>query len=221
MTKIKNFRVNLRPREIARWLKKERGLETTPELELTIGEAVKEAKRWVTPAAVYTTLTRKTAEKTTPIPLPPEAVALSVVVVSIGIGLEAERKASASDLPREMLLAALEQEALAQSLQFTVRLIGEQAEEEDCEMTSPVSVQDLPTGQAGLPAGRQGLLASLATLLGVARIGIQFDPSAPEPPLYVRVAYWFWTPAGKGPSRRAEPGGTPASRQAGAEKVTA
>src|SRR6266446_4020174 len=108
MTKIKNFRVNLRSRVIARWLKKERGLESTPELELTIGEAVKEAKRWVTPAAVYTTLTRKTAEKTTTIPMPPEAVALSVAAVSIGKGLVAERQSAESGSPRDMLLAALE-----------------------------------------------------------------------------------------------------------------
>jgi hypothetical protein len=202
MTKIKNFRVNLRPREIARWLKKERGVETTPELELTIAEAIKEARKWVTPAAVYTTLTRKTAEKTTTIAMPPEAVALSVAVVSIGTGLEAERKNAQPGSPRDMLLSAIEQEALAQSLQFTVRLIGEQAEEEDCEMSSPVSVQEAPVA------------SSLATLLGVARIGIQFDPSAPEPPPYVRVSYWFWTPAGKGPSRRAEPAGR-------AEKVAA
>jgi len=202
MTKIKNFRVNLRPREIARWLKKERGLESTPELELAIGEAVKEAKRWLTPAAVYTTLTRKTAEKMTTIPLPPEAVALSVTAVSIGKGLQAERQSAESGSMRGMLLAALEQEALSQSLQFTVRLIGEQAEEEDCEMSSPVSVQEAPVA------------SSLATLLGVARIGIELDPSAPEPPPYVRVSYWFWTPAVKGPSRRAEPAGR-------AEKVAA
>src|SRR6266404_9059077 len=112
MTKIKNFRVNLRTREIVRWLKKERGIESTPELELAIGETVKEAKRWVTPAAVYTTLTRKTAEKTTAIPMPPEAVALSVAAVSIGKGLEAERQSVESGSLREMLLAALEQEAL-------------------------------------------------------------------------------------------------------------
>jgi hypothetical protein len=202
MTKIKNFKVTIRPREIARWLKKEKGLETTPELELAIEEAVKEAKRWVTPAAVYTTLTRQTAEKMTKIPMPPEAVALSIVAVSIGSGLAAERKAAASGSQQDLLLAALEQEALAQSLQFTVRLIGEQAEEEDCEMSSPVSVQEAPVA------------SSLATLLGVARIGIQFDPSASELPPHVRVSYWFWTPAAKGPSRRAESAGR-------AEKVAA
>src|SRR5467141_914359 len=83
MTKIKNFRVTLRPREMARWLKKERGVETTPELELAIEGMIKESRKWVTPAAVYATLTRHTAEKTTALALPPDAVALSVAAVPI------------------------------------------------------------------------------------------------------------------------------------------
>ena len=212
MTKIKNFRVHFRPREMARWLKKERGVEIiTPELELAIDEVAKEAKKWVIPAAVYTTLTRQTAEKTTTIPWPPEAVALSVAAVSIGPALEAERKSAAADATREMLLAALLQEALAQSLQFTIRLIGEQAKEEDCEMSLPVSVQDLP-------AGRQGLLASLATLLGLARIGIAIDAAAPELPPYARVSYLFWTPVSKGPASAKAPAGKSAGS---AEKVAA
>jgi len=202
VTKIKNFRVNLRAREMARWLKKERGLETTPELELQIQEIIKESKKWVMPAAVYTTLTRQTAEKTTSIPLPPDAVALSLTAVSIGPALEAELKNAAKDPQREMLLAALAQEALGQSLHFTVRLIGEQAEAENCLMSSPVSVPEVPVA------------ASLATLLGVARIGVEIDAASPELPPHVRVSHWFWTPVPKGSSRRAEPAGR-------AEKVPA
>ena len=202
MTKIRNFRVNLRPREIARWLKKERGIETSPDLELSIQEAIKQCKVWVAPAAVYTTLTRQTAEKTTTVPLQDGAVALSLVAVSVGPGLKTELAKTGAEAAREALLAALQQEALSQSLQFVVRLIGEQAEEENCEMTSPVSVQDA------------SVASSLVTLLGVARIGVQLDSSTQEPPPYVRVAYWFWTPAAKGPARRAEPAGR-------AEKVAA
>lgn len=208
MTKIKNYRVTLRPREIARWLKKERGLETTPELELLIEAGAREAKAWVRPAAVYTTMTRQTAEKMTAVPLPSDAVALSIAAVSIGPALERERLASESGSPREMLLAALGQEALAQALQFAVRLIGEQAKEEDCEMSPPVSIHEAPAASA------------LATLLGMSRIGIVLDTSNSELPSYARVSYVFWTPMKKGSSRNSA-AGTPASRQAGAEKVAA
>ena len=70
MTKIKNFRLMLRAREITRWLKKERKFEVTPELDIAVEQLIKEGKKWITPAAIYTTLTRPIAEKTTTITFP-------------------------------------------------------------------------------------------------------------------------------------------------------
>src|SRR5688572_21820758 len=158
MTKIKNFRIHLRPRELARWLKKERGMETTPDLELTIEKASSDSKRSIETAAIYTTLTRAVAEKTTPLAFPDKAIAVSVIVVSIGPALETQRLAAAGD--EESLAAALQHEALTQSLQFVIRLVQEQAKEEDCEMSLPPLAGETPVN------------VSLATLLGVQRIGI-------------------------------------------------
>ncbi len=202
MTKIKNFRVTLRPREMARWLKKERGVDTTPELELAIEQVSKDAKTWVMPAAGYITLARKTAEKATAVSLPPGAIALSVAAVTIGGALEKERLAAGAGSPREMLLAALEHEALAQAIQFTARLLSDQAKEEDCEMSAAVTVKE------------EAAVQSLAALVGVSRIGIQMDASSPGLPPHARLTCWFWTPAGKGSSERAQPAGR-------AEKVAA
>jgi len=201
MTKIKNFRITLRAREIARWLKRERGLETTPDLELSIDQLVKEGKSLIEPAAVYSTLTRQIAEKTTKIVFPDKAIAVSVIVVSIGPKLAQKRSDSEIEAGREPLLAALEQEVLSQSLSFAARLIQDQAKEEDCEMSAPVPVLD--SAEA----------SSLASLVGVQRIGINLDNSANELPSHVRLASLFWTPAGK-KSRS-----SPACRQAGAEKA--
>jgi hypothetical protein len=205
MTKIKNFRIQLRTRDMARWLKKERGLETTPELEVSVEQAGKEAKRWIEPAAVYTTLTRQIAEKTTTISFPDKAIAISIVAVSIGPALEAERKSAEAGSSTETLLAAVQQEALAQALQFAIRLVQDQAKEEDCEMSAPVFSPDLFTS------------STLPTLLGVQRIGIAFDASTQELPSHARVAWLFWTPVGKSSSRQA---GAP-NRKAGSEKVAA
>jgi hypothetical protein len=202
MTKIKNFRITLRTREMARWLKKERRWEMTPELEASIEQACKEAKRWIEPAAVYTTLTRQIAEKTTTLSFPDKAIAVSVLGISIGPALEVERQSAQGDSSRESLLAALQQEALAQSLQFAARLAQEQAKEEDCEMSSLMSAPEAQTA------------FSLAALLGIQRIGVVIDPAASILPSHARVAWLFWTPVGKGSSRRAEPAGR-------AEKVAA
>jgi len=206
MTKIKNFRLTPRPREMARWLKRERGLETTPELELALEQITKDAKQSIETAAIYTTLTRQVAEKTTPLAFPHKSIAVSIAAVSIGPALGTLREASHSDALKESLLSALHQEALSQSLHFVVRLVQDQAKEEDCDMSPPVSIEDLPNGQAGLSAGKQGpdLASSLAILLGVQRIGIALDASIPEIPPHVRVAWLFWTPIGKAANRRAE-----------------
>ena len=196
MTKIKNFKINLRPREIARWLKKERGVDSTPELELAIEQLMRESKLWIEPSAVYSTLTRAIAEKTTSLVFPDRSIAVSIIAVSVGPRLEEERLSARAHPSREALLAALGQEALSQTLQFAIRLIQDQAKEEDCEMPA-----------AGpLPAGGfdPSMVSSLATLVGIQRIGIEIDPSAPALPPYARVAWLFWTPAGKGAAKRAE-----------------
>jgi hypothetical protein len=192
MTKIKNFRIALRAREIARWLKKERGLETTPDLEISIERLINEAKAFIEPAALYSTLTKPVAEKATAIPFPDKAIAVSVIVVSIGSVLNQKQMEAKDDTNREPLLAALELEALNQSLAFASRLIQDQAKEEDCELS--------PSVVAVEPA----VASSLASLVGVQRIGIDLDPSANSFPSYARVAWLFWTPEGKGASRRAE-----------------
>jgi len=201
MTKIRNFKIPFRTREMARWLKKERGLEVTPDLEQSIERQVKEARAWIEPAAVYTTLTRQTAEKTTAIEFPEKAIAVSIVAVSIGPALDDERQTPQADANRESLLAALGQEALAQSLQFAVRLIQEQAKDEDCEMTAPACAPD------------PQLAGSLAMLVGVSRIGITLESGAPLPP-FARLAWLFWTPVGKGSA-------VAPSKAGRAEKVTA
>lgn len=192
MTKIKNFRIPFRTRDIARWLKHQRQLQTTPELEAAIEHTVRNVKSVIHPAAVYTTLTRPVAEKATPIAFPNKAMAVSVIAVSIGPELEAERNqaASSTDVMSEALLAGLQQEALTQSLQFAIRLLQEQAKEEDCILSEPVAVQDA------------SLTASLTTLLGVSRIGLDLPASSGSLPPHAHVAWLFWTPTAKASSKR-------------------
>jgi len=208
MTKIKNFRIALRAREISRWLKRERGLETTPDLEIAIDHLIKEGKTWIEPAAVYSTLTRQIAEKTTTIAFPERSIAVSVIAVSIGPGLVQKRLEAESDAGRQALLAALEQEALSQSVSFAVRLIQEQAKEEDCELSAlavtpaEAGVQNADVLDSGFR--RNDGLSALASLVGVQRIGINLDSSGSELPSHARVSWLFWTPIGKGASKRAE-----------------
>jgi len=212
MTKIKNFRITLRPREMARWLKKEHGVNIAPEVELAIEQLVKDSRRWIEPASVYTTLTRPIAEKTTTIAFPEMAVAVSLIAASIGPAAERERSTVSEGDQRGLLLAALQQEALSQTLQFAIRLIQDQAKEEECELSAPVFLQAVTPAEAGaqntdaLGSGfrRNDGMSSLASLVGAQRIGIDLTASGPGLPGHALMAWLFWTPVGKAVSRRPE-----------------
>ena len=184
MTKIKNFRINLRPREIARQLKAQAKLQITPALEASIEHAVNDSKRLLQTSAVYTTLTRSTAEKATALPLADPTVAASAIAVTIGTALEAEITASAGrgDALQSALLGALREEALQQAVHFIVRLLEDQAKEEECEMSAPRDVKE------GV------LLNSLGSLLGIQRIGIDLDKDNPKLPPYARLVWTVWSP---------------------------
>jgi hypothetical protein len=184
VTKIKNFRINLRAREIARLLKSQAKLQMTPALEASIEHAIHANKRLIQPSAVYTTLTRSTAEKATALPLADPAVAVSVIAVTIGSGLEEELTGAADrqDALQGSLLSALRDEGLQQSIQFIMKLIEDQAKEEDCEMSAPREVAE------GV------LVGSLGSLLGTQRIGINLDNETPSLPPYARLVWTVWSP---------------------------
>jgi hypothetical protein len=184
MTKIKNFRITLRPREVARILKTQEKMQLTPALEQSIEVAINDNKRQLQPAAIYTTLTRSTAEKTTSLPLADPCVAVSIVAVSLAPGVENEiaTAGEGQDPLQTALLRALREEALQQSVQFIVRLLESQAKEEECDMTPPRDASD------------EVLLRSLGPLLGLQRIGIDLNMDKPELPPYARLVWTVWTP---------------------------
>jgi hypothetical protein len=196
VTKIKKFRIHMRPREVARALKREHGMETTPELETAVQKSLKDAEDRIQPAALYTTLTRSVAEKTLALPFPEGAIAVSMAGVSIGPALASavEETLKTGDAVPSSIWAAIQSEAVDQTLQFAVRLIQDQAKEEDCEVSAPMD----PLEGVGGPA------SASATLLGLDRIGITLTASTPQLPAYARLAWLFWTPLVKGKSRRAE-----------------
>ncbi len=194
MTKIKNFRIVLRPRDMTRWLKNQERLEITPALEASVLQAIKESKPLLQPAALYTTLTRATADKTTSLPLSAKAVAVSMMAITIGkeLGEERARAEQGPDTLQAALLRAAEQEALSQSTQFIIRLLQEQAKEEECETGATVVISE------------QLLVPAFSQLLGVSRIGLAMDPAAPALPSYARLAWMEWTPVAKRSSKRSE-----------------
>jgi hypothetical protein len=204
MTKIKNFRITLRSRDMLRHIKAQEGDAFDPQWELKIEEAIPQLKAFVQPAAVYTTLAASTVSKTFPIELPRKAVALSALVATIGSHLQEERAKAhaAQDTVRDTLLAATEKEALDQTVAFVWRLLQTQAKDEDCELLEPLSWPE--------PDMRD----RFTTLLGVSRIGLGGESGPVELPSYARLIGVIWMPAGK-----AARGTTKPSPKARAEKA--
>jgi hypothetical protein len=142
---------------------------------------------------VFTTLSRATTQKTTPLSLTARATATSFIAATVGSKLE---EACATALAKEetaqaYLLTALRDEALHQSIQFIIKLIAEQAKEEECELSALSQAEEA------------SLLPPLAALLGIQRIGLECDENAPALPPYSRLMWTQWTPVAKS-SRRGD-----------------
>lgn len=201
MTKIKNFRITLRGREVARLLKAKIGMPLDPAQEASIEPALAECRARLKPASLYATLTRQTAVNAVPFELPGKAVALSVIGVTIGPGIGDLWQAV--DLPagrqaRIDLLQAIEQEALQQAAAFALRLVQDQAKKEDCELTDAQDCQETETRQ------------KLATLLDLGRINLALGESDAAVPAHARLLYTVWLPTGKSAAKK--PSSKPAAK---------
>jgi len=210
MTKIKNYRINLRPRDVVRNLKASEGESFDISWEVNTEPLLPALKPFVKPAAIYTTLTRSTANKATPLELPQKAIAMSVIVATIGPGLaqERERVEAEGDSVRARFISAVEKEALDQSIAFGLRLITNQAKDEESELSEAFSCQDPET------------LHRLAALLGVERIGLNSDTQPIELPPYARLHYVIWMPAGKTSSKGATQSSSKTSSKSRMEKAS-
>jgi|GEM_PF-1874898 len=194
MTKIKNFRITLRGREVARLLKNRQGMPLDPAQEASLEPTLTECRALVKPASLYATLTRQTAVNAVPFELPKKAVALSAICATIGPGLSQLRQEAEAqnDSARLNLLQCIEQEALQLATSFALRLVSDQAKKEDCELTEPQDCQEADTR------------GKLATVLNMERIGLTLTGSDSALPAYARLIYVVWMPIVKAtPSRRA------------------
>jgi hypothetical protein len=205
MTKIKNFRINLRVREVARLLKaRQNGIPLDPEQEASLEPALVQCRGLLAPASLYATMTRQTAVNAVPFELPKKCVALSAICVTIGPGLmELRQQAEAEGhAARAILLSCIEQEALQQSMTFALRLVQDQAKKEDCLLSDPEECREGDTRK------------KLATLLALERIGLTLAEPDAALPLYARLVYAVWMPASKTPAAKKTPSKSRAEKAA-------
>ncbi|MDR2192019.1 MAG: hypothetical protein LBO62_03990, partial [Endomicrobium sp.] len=138
MRKIKNFKVNLRVREIARVIKKlTNASELAPELEESVQRSCHFYSKFLVPSVVYDTFAKGALDFMYEKDAPQKWVAQSVFFLTIGAKLSEEfaKNETAYGEHTPKIVSAIAVDALEQSKNFLQRLLSAEAEDENCELS--------------------------------------------------------------------------------------
>jgi hypothetical protein len=137
MKKIKRFKINIRLREVLRHLKTTGGVsEITLQIEDTITRESARLQKIITTAAVYDTNPQEKLPMDLIANPPKKWVAASMFALTIGTEIEQEIQTAHArgEAILGQILHCIALEAVEQSCNFVIRLITEEAKDEECEL---------------------------------------------------------------------------------------
>ncbi|MCL2484941.1 MAG: hypothetical protein FWF00_01775 [Endomicrobia bacterium] len=143
MRKIKNFKVNLRVREISRVIKK---LVNVPEMPTELEEAVQKGcyfySKFLSLSVVYDTFAKDSLDFIYDKDVPPKWVARSIYFLTIGSGLSEEFKKNEQAFGEHTgkIVSAVAVDALEQGKNFLQRLTAGEASDENCEISRCIEI---------------------------------------------------------------------------------
>jgi len=187
MRKIKNFRINLRQREILRLLKATGAVsEITPQLEQAVSQEVQRLSKTLAPAALYDSLPKDKLPPEIASVLPLASIASTIFLTTVNETLDTEVKEAQrrQEAILSQILHCLALEALEQTANFIGRLLAEEARQESCEL-----LERMP-----LP---QQTHQSVFTLLPGDKIGVHLTGTSSMQPLYSSCGIIPWSPVKK------------------------
>ena len=183
MRKIKNFKINLRNRDIVRSVKRlSPGTEFSQELDIEIQKACRHYYKLIRPCLIYDTFSKGMPEFLTDQDAPAQYVARSVFFVSIGAAIEEIKK----DLDMEggeNIVNCIAVDALDQGKNFACRLIADEAEDEECETSRAQEIA---------PEFYQ----QLSAVIPIEKIDVSLGDNCLVPK-YSLCAAVYWTPSKK------------------------
>jgi hypothetical protein len=191
MKKIRNFKVNLRAREIIRVVKK---LTNAPETDVEIEESAQRACRFysgfISPSVVYDTFSKDTISFIYEKDAPSKWIARSVFFITIGTKLEEEFKKNENAFGEhsKTIVSAIAVDALEQAKNFTQRLVAAEAEDENCDISRSVEIPP-------------DLYEEAAKLVPADKIDISVIEGTLSQQ-YSTCGLFYWTPSGKRKSKR-------------------
>ncbi len=186
MRKIKNFKVNLRVREIMRVMKK---LTNTQELSSELEESVQKGchfySKLVQPSAVFDTFAKDSLPFVYEKDAPPKWVAQSIYFITIGNALYDEYKKNEEAFGEHTgkIVSALAVDVLEQAKNFVQRLISSEADDEGCDLSRAV---DIP----------EDIIGEVIKSVPVEKIDITFEDGKIKPQ-YSSCGFFYWTPSKK------------------------
>ncbi len=184
MRKIKNFKINIRPREISRILRK---LLSMPDLSIDIEESVQRAcffyGKCIRPAVVYDTFSKESMICSFDVEAPNKWIAVSSYVVTIGNSLkeEFEQKQDIFGQYTTQIVSAISADTLEQAKNFVYKLIVSEAENENCELSRNM---DLP----------QSFYGDVSKILNTEKINVSVTPDGAFEPSYTTSGLFYWIP---------------------------
>ncbi|MDR1523494.1 MAG: hypothetical protein LBS29_06075 [Endomicrobium sp.] len=186
MRKIKNFKVNLRIKEISRVVKKLNNIsEVSVEFEEVVKHGCQAYSKFLRPSAVYDTFSKDYSvlfkENTTL----SKFVACSVFFVTVGDNLEEEYKLDANAFGEytSTIVFAVAMDALEQSKNFIQRLISNEAKDESCEISSREEIN-------------KNMYGKFSKMLPVEKINVDIV-SGEFRPKYSACGLFYWMPSKK------------------------
>jgi len=191
MRKIKNFKVNLRIREIIRVIKKlTNSADFAPELEEAVQRSCHFYSKFLIPAVVYDTFAKGSLPFLYEKDAPQKWVAQSVFFLTIGDTLSEEFKKNETLYGQHTpkIVSAIAVDALEQSKNFLQRLLSNESEDENCELSRPV---ELP----------KDYFAQAVKILPIDKINLELHGETLIPK-YSACGLFYWTPTKKASKRQ-------------------
>lgn len=196
--KIKKFRIRPRLSTVARILKSIMSVKQLPaELEGTLPVEIEAFLPRMMPTAFYQTWSRDEVPSSLQDILKEigakKIVALSVLVATIGDEPEdvLSQMLMNGESQRAQIATAVCEESADLCLSFLLRLLTEEAEDDDCEVSDPILVES------------GALLAESLALVEAGQEGVSIDTAFHLSPRFTRVALVVWFPAAR--KKRTQP----------------
>ena len=190
MRKIKNFKINLRFRDITRVLMKVINTAEMPEeLERNVGRACSRYAKFLNLSVVYDTFTKGALAFSYEKDAPAKWVAQTLFCITIGDALEAEFKKDKEAFGEhtEKMVSTIAVDALEQGKNFIQRLISKEAGEESCEISRSSELT-------------QELYEAAAQNIDISKISVSYEEKELKP-RYSAFGVFYWIPSKKKPRK--------------------